>query len=86
MDLEGTLEVLFWHGSLKFSLAGPISRKKGCGTVAMLPQGNRQKHPCQKDFGQDYRTFCIFEKQSYIYSKLFPICVLFAEIYILSYL
>ena len=34
--------------------------KKRCGTVALLPKENRQKHPCQKDFYQVYHTFRVF--------------------------
>ena len=33
------------------------SSKKGCSTVAMLPEGNRQDHSWQKDFGQSYDIF-----------------------------
>ena len=36
------------------------SCKKGGSMVAMLPEGNRQDHSCQKDFGHNYMIFVIF--------------------------
>ena len=37
------------------------SWKKGCSTAAMLPEGNRQDHFWQKDFGQLYNICHIFD-------------------------
>ena len=37
----------------KFAVVGGGQKyKKGCSTVGMLPEGNRQEHSWQKDFGQ----------------------------------
>ena len=38
---------------------GGQSWKKGCSTAAMLPEGNRQDHFWQKDFGQLYNICLI---------------------------
>ena len=37
------------------------SWKKGCSTAAMLPEGNRQDHFWQKDFGQLFNICHIFD-------------------------
>ena len=46
--------------SLVTSYGANQSWKKGCSTVAMLPEGNRQDHIWQKDFGQLYNICLIF--------------------------
>ena len=38
------------------------SLKKGCSTVALLPEEDRRMHSCQKDFGQVYHSFFHFIK------------------------
>ena len=42
------------------------SCKKGCSTVALLPEENGQKHLCQKDFCWVYHIFWVFKNKLFI--------------------
>ena len=47
-------------GELAYNGVWTQSCKKGCSMATMLPEGNRQDHFLQKDFGQIYNICHIF--------------------------